>query len=329
MTDNFFTNILKDNNVVLAPMAGITNASYRYFYKDFNIALYYTEMVSVMGLVYDNEQTLKYLPLDKKYSVRPIGVQLFGYDEESFVKAIKIMESIDNGEYYDFIDINLGCSVPKVSRSGSGASLLKDLSKLKTIMTAIVKTSKKPVSAKIRLGWDSNDVHKIIKILEESGVQMIALHPRYAKQLFQGKPHWDLVKNIQETTSVPIVVSGDIYTLDDAINALTITKAMGVMVGRGGIGNPLLAKNIHEHYHNLPITEFSFKNQCVFAYEYTEFVHEIEPDRAYGSYKSVLPKFYFGVANVKQIRKEIVLAESVDQIRDTVKILKNNVVNDT
>lgn len=310
---NFFQNILRSNKVLLAPMAGITFKSYRQFFVPFGVGLFYTEMVSDKGLIYGNDETFRYLPHKDEITPRPLGIQLFGSSAETLVQAIRIIEArTDN---YDFIDINLGCSVPKVTKSGSGAALLKDLVKLKEIMQAVVAASKRPVSAKIRLGWQHNQVHEIIQVLVESGVQLIAIHPRYAAQLFRDKPHWDLVKDIQSGCPVPIVISGDIFTLDDAINALSITQARGVMVARGAIGNPLLVSQINAHFNNESIPASDLCLQKDYALTLTDLViQEFGESKGVKILRGLLPKFFNDFPNAKTCRNELSRVSSKEAI---------------
>ncbi|MCX5775471.1 MAG: tRNA dihydrouridine synthase DusB [Firmicutes bacterium] len=231
--------------VVLAPMAGYTNLAYREFMKPFGVALTYTEMISDCGLVYKNQETYRYLATSEKE--RPIGIQLFGGRTSTLVKAIEIIESMHLT--YDLLDINLGCPMPKVTKTGAGSAWLKRPEELYETMKAVVTASSKPVTAKIRIGWDSTSINvmEVIAALEKAGVSMIAVHARTTKQIYSGKPNYELLKNLRDKMSVPLVISGDIFTLDDAINALEITKAEAVMVARGALGNPWLVTQINEY----------------------------------------------------------------------------------
>lgn len=314
---NYFIPILKENNVVLAPMAGITFESYRQFFSEYKVGLYYTEMVSDKGLIYNNKETLSYLPTNA--SPRPCGIQLFGSTKETLIEAISILERTNDN--YDFIDLNLGCSVPKVTRGGCGSVLLKDLVNLEDLVKAVVAASSKPVSVKIRLGYNQNNVTELVQLLSRAGVQLIAIHPRYATELFKNKPHWDLVKNIQDLTSVPIVVSGDIYTYEDAINAIAITKAQGVMIARGGLGNPLLSTNIYEGFNYLPITSKTLESQKLAALRLLDLVC-LEKGEFVGVkvLRGILPKFFQDFPNAKKYRISLTTALTKNEV---VSIIKN------
>lgn len=234
-----------DGMVVLAPMAGITNVAYREFMKPFGVALSYTEMVSDCGLIYNNQETYRYLEISPKE--HPVGIQLFGGSKETLLAAIDIIEnrSID----YDFIDINLGCPVPKVTKQNAGSSWLRDEDALFDMMKALVRKSKKPITAKIRLGWDDDHINfkSVIQKLEKAGVSMIAIHSRTKKAMYTGKAHHELLVGLKEIMTVPLVVSGDVFTLEDAIEIQKLTHADAIMVARGGLGNPFLIRQM-DHY---------------------------------------------------------------------------------
>ena len=239
-------NVEIKGKVVLAPMAGITSLAYRNFMKRFGVDLVVTEMVSDCGLIYENKKTLEYIKttLEEK----PIAIQLFGNNSETIIQAMKICEK--ENPNFDFFDINLGCPVPKVTKAGSGSALLKNPANLRQMFEKICKATTKPVTAKIRLGYNENSINFLenIKALEEAGVAAIGIHARTTAQLDSGKPRYELLKNLREKMSVPLFVSGNIYSLDDAVSALEITKADAVMVARAGVGNPQLVKQINHYF---------------------------------------------------------------------------------
>lgn len=234
-----------DGQVVLAPMAGITSLGYRSFMKPFGVALSYSEMVSAVGLIYRNEQTIDYLRTSKED--HPVALQLFGADPEKIVQAMKIAEELNDD--FELFDLNLGCPVSKVTKAGAGSALLKDPEKLYLYAKTIVEGADKPVTAKIRLGWDENSINFLANIdaLERAGIKAIAVHARTKAQGFLGQPDFEIMRDLRSKMSVPLIVSGGIFTLDDALNALEITGADAVMVARGAVGNPFLVKQI-DHY---------------------------------------------------------------------------------
>ncbi|MDR1697542.1 MAG: tRNA-dihydrouridine synthase family protein, partial [Erysipelotrichaceae bacterium] len=236
-----FNKLLKKSPVVLAPMAGVTSSSYRKFMEKYPIAFSYSEMVSDLGLVYKDQKTLELLNGRIK---KPYGIQIFGSKKENLVKAIKIIESLNIK--YDFIDLNCACPVPKVTKNGAGAMLLKDPVALGEIVKAMVLVSKKPITAKIRLGFydDVLNFKEVIKALVASGVSLIAIHARSAKQLYSGTPRFELLQNLKEICPVPLLISGNMFSKEEAKTALELTKADGILVARGAVGNPDLVKEI-------------------------------------------------------------------------------------
>ena len=316
--NNYFSEILKTNKVILAPMAGITFESYRNFCYKYGTGILYTEMVSDKGLIYESKETFRYLPTKK--SKRPLGIQLFGSSPETIGKAIKIIESYTS--HYDFIDINMGCSVPKVIKGGAGSALLKDLDLAEAVIRAAVEASSKPITVKVRLGWKENNIQEIVTRFSAAGASLIAIHPRFSVQLFQGIPHWDLVKDIQEITEVPIVVSGDIYTVEDAINAMKITKAKGVMVARGGMGNPLLITNINNHFRNKDSIGATTKTQRKAALKFLYMVCKEKGEyTAVKILRGILPKFFQNFPNSKKYRYELTQKNTKKEIKQTLKTL--------
>ena len=291
-----FGNLEIQGKVVLAPMAGYTFTSYREFMNKFGVSLCYTEMVSVMGLIYGNQETFDYIKFPK--SEVPTGVQLFGDDPEKFIEAVKICESYNPN--IDFYDVNMGCPVLKVTKTGAGSALLKDPAKCGEIIRAIKSATNKPVSAKIRLGWDKNSINflEVIEELEKAGIDLIAIHARTTKDLYIGTPKYELIKDLRDKMHVPLVVSGNIYTPEDAINALSITKADAVMVARGGVGNPRLITNINNIINDKEIKEPSLKQQIRYCKELAKAICE-EKGEIVGIriFRSMGSKFFNGFPN--------------------------------
>ena len=299
-----FGNLEIKGKVVLAPMAGYTFNSYREFMNKFGVSLCYTEMVSVMGLIYDNKETFDYINFPK--SEVPTGVQLFGDDPEKFIEAVKICEQFNPN--IDFYDVNMGCPVAKVTKTGAGSALLKDPVKCGEIIKAIKSVTNKPVSAKIRLGWDKNSINflEVIDELEKAGIDLIAIHARTTKDLYIGTPKYELIRDLREKMSVPLVVSGNIYTPEDAINALNITKADAVMVARGGVGDPRLITNINNIINNKDIKNPSLMEQIKYCEELAKAICA-EKGEIVGMriFRSMGSKFFNGFPNCKMLKNRI------------------------
>ena len=234
-----------EGKVVLAPMAGITSEGYRKYLNTFGVDVCVSEMVSDMGLIYQNKETESYVKYQKDKTLT--GVQLFGAKPENLAKAAS--RALELNPDIDFFDVNMGCPVPKVTKTGAGSALMLNPKLCGEIIKAIKSVTDKPVTAKIRLGYNEVNFLDVIKSLEDGGVDAIGIHARTRKELYMGEPHFDLLKDLRSKMKVPLMVSGNIYTLDDAINALEITGADAVMVARGGMGNPYLIKQIKTYFH--------------------------------------------------------------------------------
>ena len=307
-----------DSKVFLAPMAGITFACYRDFMASFGAEICVTEMVSDMGLIYGNEETNTYVSFPKNHYLT--GVQLFGHDPETIKKAAVIAMELNPN--IDFFDINMGCPVPKVTNSGAGSALMKNPKLCGDIVRALKTVTDKPVTAKIRLGWDNNSLNylEVIKELEIAGVDMIGIHARTRKELYSGSPHYELLKGLRKQMSVPLSVSGNIYSLDDAIHAIDITGADSVMVARGGVGNPFLVKQINEYYKTGERLESpSLKEQLIWCEELAKRIVEEKGEyTGMRVYRSIAPKFFSGIRNIKKYRlrltTELETLDSLNQI---------------
>ena len=233
-------NIEIKNQIVLAPMAGISNTSYRKIIKEMGAGLIYAEMVSDKAVTFGNVKTMNLLKMDDME--RPIAQQIFGTDVESFVKAAKIIEE---EMHPDIIDINMGCPVPKVAvKAQAGSALLKNPDKIYEIVKAVVDTVSIPVTVKIRAGWDSNSINciEVAKVIEKAGASAITLHARTRAQGYSGKADWSLIKAVKEAVNIPVIGNGDVTSCYLAKKMLEETGCDAVMIGRGVLGNPWLIK---------------------------------------------------------------------------------------
>ena len=234
-------NITIKNQVVLAPMAGISNSAYRRICKEMGCGLVYAEMVSDKAIMYGNQKTLDMLKMTDEE--RPLAQQIFGTDVDSFVKAaIYVYENM----HPDIIDINMGCPVPKVAlRAQAGSALLKNPDKIFEIVKAVVEAVPIPVTVKIRSGWDYEHINavEVAKIIEKAGASAICVHPRTRSQGYSGKADWNIIRQVKESVLIPIIGNGDIKTPMDAKRMLSETHCDAIMIGRGVLGNPWLIKN--------------------------------------------------------------------------------------
>ena len=238
-------NIELKNNVVLAPMAGISNSAYRTIIKEMGAGLIYAEMVSDKAISYGSKKTIDMLYM--KEFERPIAQQIFGSDKESFVNAAKYIEKTMKP---DIIDINMGCPVPKVAiKNQAGSALLKNPEKVYEIVSSVVNAVNVPVTVKIRSGWDSNSINaiEIAKMIERAGASAITVHPRTRAQGYTGNADWNIIKEVKENVKIPVIGNGDIKSCYDAKRMLEETKCDAVMIGRGVLGNPWLIKECVEY----------------------------------------------------------------------------------
>lgn len=229
-----FSDIKLSGRVVLAPLAGISDSSFRMICRGFGAAMVFTEMISADGLLRNRSRTLEYVFF--RESERPIGFQLFGSDPDAFVRALGVVEPYQP----DAIDLNFGCPVRKVVKRGAGAALLKDIDRLEKIARAVVEHTSRPVFAKIRKGWDSqtSNALQVAKRLEQCGVAAITVHPRTQTQGYSGRADWETIAAIKQAVFVPIIGSGDVRSAEDAQRMIAETGCDLVMIGRASLGNP-------------------------------------------------------------------------------------------
>lgn len=235
-------NVELENNLILAPMAGVTDLPFRIIVEKFKPGLVYTEMVSAKALFYGDEKTKKLL--NRNGEKVPVNVQIFGSDEESMAYAAKYVSNDA-----DLIDINMGCPAPKIVKNGDGSKLLLDLNKAEKIIKAVVENSKVPVTLKIRKGWDDQNIVacEIAQIAEKAGVSAITIHGRTKDQYYSGKADLDIIKKVKESVNIPVIGNGDITDEESAKKMFEYTGVDGIMIGRGAMGNPWIFEKI-KHY---------------------------------------------------------------------------------
>ena len=236
-------NVQLDNEVFLSPMAGVTDLPFRTICKEKGCGMLYTEMINAKALCYDDENTKKMLRMDK--DEHPVAVQIFGSDPEFMGKAAIIMNQYPN----EILDINMGCPAPKVIKNGDGSALMRNPKLAAEVLTAVVKNSEKPVTLKIRKGWDDDSVNavEIAKIAEDCGISALAIHGRTREQFYSGKADWDIIAEIKQAINIPVIGNGDVFEVEDAVNMLEKTKCDAIMIGRGAQGNPWIFNRIN-HY---------------------------------------------------------------------------------
>lgn len=244
-------NLELSNNIILAPMAGVTDLPFRLICKKYgDVGLVCNEMVSSRAICYKDEKTLKML--EKGDNEYPISMQIFGSEPESMGEAAKFVS-----EYCEILDVNMGCPAPKVVKGGDGSKLLLNLDLIKEILEEVIKKSSKPVTVKIRKGWDSDNIVavEVAKIIEQAGAAAIIIHGRTREEFYSGTADWDIIKQVKQAVKIPVIGNGDVKSEEDALRMFEETGVDGIMIGRASLGNPWLFKKITyylEHGEKMP-----------------------------------------------------------------------------
>lgn len=271
-------NVKIDNQVALAPMAGITDSAFRRIAKSMGCGLLSTEMVSDKAIMYDNWKTKEMLYMTE--GERPISQQIFGSGVESFRIASEFIEDFMKP---DIIDINMGCPVTKVAvRSQAGSALLKDPKKIGKIVEEVVDTVNVPVTAKIRSGWDNRCINavEVAKIIEDAGASAITVHPRTREERYGVQANWSLIKEVKETVSIPVIGNGDIFTCYDAKRMIDKTDCDAVMIGRGVLGNPWIIRQTIDYLENgTEPQKVSLDERIEMIKKHAELLSEIRPEK--------------------------------------------------
>ncbi len=235
-------NLILENNIFLAPMAGVTDKTFRIICREMGAGLVFSEMVSSKGLYYGDNNTDELTDIDLRE--RPTALQIFGSDPNIMAEVVK--KYINPRNDIDILDINMGCPAPKIVKNGDGSALLKNPPLARNILREIVKVSKKPVTLKIRMGWDPNSINglDIAKIAEDEGIAALTVHGRTRDMFYSGEADWDFIKSIKESIDIPVIGNGDIFEPIDAIKMMDYTGCDGVAIGRGAMGNPWIFKRI-------------------------------------------------------------------------------------
>lgn len=309
-------NVELENNILLAPMAGITDLAFRKVCKENNCGLVETEMVSAKAVYYNDEKTMKMLNMEGEK--RPVSIQIFGNDPEVMMAATKILDGKS-----ELLDINMGCPAPKVVKNGDGSKLLLDLDLVEKIVKSVVSVSKVPVTVKMRTGWDENTIvaEEAAKIIEKSGASAITIHGRTRSEFYSGKANLDLIKRVKEAVNIPVIGNGDVIDGISAKEMFEKTGVDGIMIGRGTLGNPWVFKHII-HYletgENLP----SESNEEKLATIIKHFNLLLEEKGEYTAVREIRKHVAWYVKNMKDASKFKCEVNKIEKAEDFIKAVK-------
>lgn len=320
-------NVEIKNRIVFAPMAGISNEVFRSLIKEQNAGLIYSEMVSNMGIIYNSKNTIDMLKINEKE--RPISIQIFGSDLDSFIKAAKYVE--ENAKP-DIIDINMGCPVPKVAvKSQAGSGLLKNPEKIYEIVKAVVDNVNIPVTVKIRAGWNNDNINcvEVAKLIEKAGASAIAIHPRTREQGYTGKANWDYIKQVKEAVSIPVIGNGDVKTIYDAEKMLKETDCDAVMIGRATMGNPWFINQCVEYIENNNIIdEPAYKERIdMLVKHYNLLKLNYNERKALLDIKTHALAYLKYIPNSKELKTKIAISKTEKEFLDCIEEVYNHINN--
>ncbi len=319
-------NIKIKSPLFLAPMAGVTDHPFRLICKEYGAGVVYTEFVSANGIIRENLKTLEMMRFTDEE--RPLGIQIFGDDAEIVGKSAKMVNEMFNP---DIIDINYGCPVPKVTKSGAGSGAMKDLCIMDDITSAVIESVQNtPVTVKMRAGWDQN---KIVSTeagirLEKIGVKAITLHPRTTSQKFTGKANWDLIKELKESVSIPIIGNGDINSVDDYKRMIDTTGCDAVMIARGALGNPWIFKEINQYIKNNNIkNSITLKERVKICKKHYKLLKEDKNNHVCLNLTKKHFSWYLkGFNGAAEWRKKFMYSASTEEVEEHLKDFESNII---
>ena len=309
----YIGNIKIDNQVIMAPMAGISNSAYRTICKEMGCGLIYAEMVSDKAITFNNKKTIDMLYVTD-YE-RPIVQQIFGCDVDSFVYAARYIE---REMHPDIIDINMGCPVPKVAiRAQAGSALLKSPEKVYEIVKAVVDAVSVPVTVKIRSGWDMNHINavELAKLIEKAGASAICVHPRTRSQGYSGKADWSIIKDVKNNVSIPVIGNGDIKTPQDARRMLEETNCDAIMIGRGLLGNPWLIRNTINYLDGKPLFSVTCVVKVDMCLKHLKLLLETKPEKmASLEIRNHISWYFKGIEGANELKNKVYQTSNIHDI---------------
>jgi nifR3 family TIM-barrel protein len=303
-------------NLVLAPMAGVTDSSFRRLIKELGgVGLIVTEFISVEGITRGNLSThrmMKFLPEE-----RPLSIQIFGYDDERMAQAAELIE--ESGA--DIVDINCGCPAKKVVKGGGGSSLLRDLPQLEKILRRIRKAVSIPVTMKIRTGWDDSSINavEVARLIEDCGGDLVAIHGRTRMQGYSGLANWETIAAVKQAVKIPVVGCGDVTTPEQALRRLSETGVDAVMIGRGAIANPWIFRQTSELMRGEAVYQPPLAEKQRVLHRYHDLIRDEMPERALaGKLKQMCGYFTHGLAGGARLRERVFHSQTIGEIFDKI-----------
>ncbi len=320
-------NVEINGKIVVAPMAGISNMTFRRICKSMGASLVVAEMVSDKAITYGNEKTFELLRMND--DERPISQQIFGSDVNSFVEAAKIVEKRMKP---DIIDINMGCPVPKVAvKNQAGSALLKNPERVGEIIKAVVEAVKVPVTVKIRSGWDANSINavEIAKIAEANGASAITIHARTRAQGYSGRADWNIIKAVVDAVNIPVIGNGDVVSCFDAKKMLDETGCSAVMIGRGLLGNPWLVRECVEYLESGKLPNPIDYNEKIDMMEYhlKKLCEDKSEKQAVLEIRNHLLNYLKGLPENKEVKNKVCRCQSENEIINVLELYRNELKN--
>ena len=314
-------NVNINNQVGLAPMAGISNPAYMKICEEMGVGWAVTELISSEAIVRNNKKTLEMLNGIEKLNI-PVGIQIFGSEPKTMAQASKIL--CEHFHQIKLIDINMGCPVPKVAlRAQAGSALLKDPDKVYEIVKSVVDAVPIPVTVKIRSGWDNNHINavEIAKVIEKAGAMAITVHPRTRSQGYSGKADWNIIKQVKESVSIPVIGNGDIKSCYDAKKMLEQTGCDAIMIGRGCLGNPWLIKECVNYLEqNIEPEQITKKEKLEMILEHLKRLENSKNEKvAVLEMRSHITWYLKGISNTNELKEQIFKINKIEELKKLIK----------
>lgn len=321
MSDIKIGNLILKNPFILAPLAGITDYAMRSICFEQGAALAYTEMVSAKGIYYGDKKTdsLLYMGEDEATKDRPLGIQIFGSDAEIMGKVAYILNKRKN----QILDINMGCPVPKVVKNGDGSALMKDPDKIYNIVKSVVRNTDKPVTVKIRKGFDENNINavQVGKAIEDGGAVAITIHGRTREEYYSGKADWNIIKTLADSIKIPVIGNGDIFSAEDGMKMLDSTGVKAIMIARGAMGNPWIFRNLNETYMKNKITPPMINEISDMMMEHLDKLIQLKGElRAIKEIRKHIGWYTKGLPNSSKLRNKINNINDLKEMKEALKI---------